>query len=242
VISTKDGLLRCPWAYSDELTLRYHDDEWGVPSHDDQHLFMMLILEGQQAGLSWHGILKKMSTMRAAYNDFNPQILAAYDSEKVAELLNDPGVIRNRLKVKAAITNAQAYGHLCDRHGSLDSYLWSFVDGEPIVGNWETQDQIPSTTPLSDTISRDLKRIGFTFVGPTIVYSYLQAVGVINDHVNACSFKDINRDSLPTSETEILPTADDTAAPSGRHDSGGEKDCESLGEVVGIEYGAHFAG
>ena len=188
-MTTDDGLVRCRWADSDELSRTYHDTEWGVPCHDDRHLFMMLILEGQQAGLSWHGILKKMGTMRAAYDDFDPQILAAYDETKVEELLNDPGIIRNRLKIHAAITNAQAYARLCDTYGSLDVYLWSFVDGEPVVGNWETQDQIPATTPLSDEISRDLKRRGFTFVGPTIVYSYLQAVGVVNDHVRGCAFK-----------------------------------------------------
>ena len=186
----QDGLIRCPWAYSDDLTLRYHDDEWGVPCHDDRHLFMMLVLEGQQAGLSWHGILKKMGTMRAAYDDFDPEIVASYGETKVAVLLNDLGVIRNRMKVHAAITNAQAYGRLCDRVGSLDSYLWAFVNGKPVVGNWESQDQIPATSPLADEISRDLKRQGFTFVGPTIVYSYLQAVGVINDHVRTCAFKD----------------------------------------------------
>jgi len=189
-VVSRDGLVRCPWAYTDELTLAYHDMEWGVPSHDDRHLFMMLVLEGQQAGLSWHAILKKMRTLKAAYDDFDPRILAGYDEAKVAELLGDPGVIRNRLKVRAAITNAQAYGHVCDHYGSFDSYLWSFVDGEPVVGNWETQDQLPVASPLADGISRDLKRLGFTFVGPTIVYSYLQAVGVINDHVNVCAFKD----------------------------------------------------
>ena len=186
----EDGLVRCPWAYTDELTLRYHDTEWGVPSRDDQHLFMMLILEGQQAGLSWHGILKKIDTLCAAYDDFNPEILAGYDEAKVARLLQNPGIIRNRLKVKAAITNARAYRRLCDQVGSLNSYLWSFTDGVPVVGNWETQEQIPSSTPLSDEISRDLKRRGFTFVGPMIVYAYLQAVGVVNDHVRTCAFKD----------------------------------------------------
>ena len=181
--------VRCPWAEADQLSQRYHDDEWGVPSHDEHHLFKMLILEGQQAGLSWHGILKKMDTLCAAFDDFDPQTLAAYDEAKVGRLLQDPGIIRNRLKVQAAVTNAQAYFRLCEQHGSLDSYLWAFTGGQPVVGNWENQEQIPATTPLSDKISQDLKKQGFKFVGPTIIYSYLQAVGVVNDHILSCTFR-----------------------------------------------------
>jgi DNA-3-methyladenine glycosylase I len=181
-------LIRCPWANADPLSRHYHDTEWGVPCHDERRLFKMLILEGKQAGLSWYGILKKTDTLCAAFDDFDPHKLVAYDDAKIAELLQNPGVIRNRLKVNAAVTNAKAYFKLCEAHGSLDSYIWAFTDSKPVVGNWETQEQMPATTPLSDEISRDLKRLGFKFVGPTIIYSYLQAIGVVNDHLVTCSF------------------------------------------------------
>lgn len=181
-------IIRCPWA-AEPLSQHYHDTEWGVPCHDELHLFKMLILEGKQAGLSWYGILKKMDTLCEAFDNFNPQKLVAYDESKVEQLLQNPGIIRNRLKVNAAITNAKAYFKLCEQYGSLDSYLWAFTGGQPVVGNWETMEQIPKTTPLSDEISHDLKRLGFKFVGSTIIYSYLQAVGIVNDHLITCAFR-----------------------------------------------------
>ncbi|MDR1131699.1 MAG: DNA-3-methyladenine glycosylase I [Oscillospiraceae bacterium] len=185
----EDQIIRCPWANADPLSRRYHDTEWGVPCHDERRLFQMLIMEGKQAGLSWYGILKKMDTLRAAFDDFDPRKLAAYDEEKVEQLLQDPGIIRNRLKVNAAITNAGAYFKLCEAYGSLDEYLWRFTGGRQVKGTWETQEQVPATSPLSDEISRDLKRHGFKFVGSTIIYSYLQAVGVVNDHLISCAFR-----------------------------------------------------
>lgn len=183
-------IIRCPWAEGDPLSRDYHDTEWGVPCHDERHLFKMLILEGKQAGLSWYGILKKKATICAAFDDFDPEKIAVYNEEKVAQLLQNPGIIRNRLKVNAAITNARAYFKLCAQYGSLDRYLWSFTGGRQIVGNWVTQDQMPVSTELSDKISRDLKQWGFKFVGSTIIYSYLQAVGVVNDHLVTCAFRD----------------------------------------------------
>jgi DNA-3-methyladenine glycosylase I len=152
-------------------------------------LFKMLILEGKQAGLAWVTILRKWDTLRAAFDDFDPAKLAVYDDSKVAELLLNPGIIRNRLKVAAAIENARAYYRLRDEYGSLDSYVWSFTNGRPLIGKWETMEQAPVKTALSDTISRELKRFGFKFVGSTIVYSWLQAVGVVNDHIMSCAFK-----------------------------------------------------
>jgi DNA-3-methyladenine glycosylase I len=155
----------------------------------------MLILEGKQAGLSWYGILKKMDTLCVAFDDFDPRKLAAYDEAKIARLLQNPGIIRNRLKVNSAVTNARAYFKLCEQYGSLDKYLWDFTGGRQVKGNWETQEKVPTTSLLSDEISRDLKRLGFKFVGSTIVYSYLQAVGVVNDHLITCAFR--NSDNKP---------------------------------------------
>ncbi|MDR1034042.1 MAG: DNA-3-methyladenine glycosylase I [Bifidobacteriaceae bacterium] len=181
--------LRCPWSLTDPLSMRYHDTEWGVPCHDDLHMFKMLVLEGKQAGLSWRGILRKMDTLCVAFDDFNPHKLITYDDAKVAELLKNPGIIRNRLKVNAAITNAKTYFALCDEFGSLDNYIWQFTDGKQVVNNWETQDQLPATSLLSDKVSTDMKKRGFKFIGSTIIYSYLQAVGVINDHLVWCGFR-----------------------------------------------------
>lgn len=185
----QNEIIRCPWANSNPLMQRYHDTEWGVPCHDDRHLFKMLMLAGKQAGLSWYIILKRMDTLCAAFDGFDPNIIAAYDETKVGQLLQNPGIIRNHLKVNAVIANAKAYLNLCEKHGSLDSYLWAFTDGKQIIGNWETMEQIPTVTPLSDKISRDLKRLGFKFVGSTIIYAYLQSVGIVNDHLVSCTFR-----------------------------------------------------
>jgi DNA-3-methyladenine glycosylase I len=164
----------------------YHDEEWGVPSHDDRHLFEMLILEGAQAGLSWDTILKKRESYRAAFDNFDPAVVAGYGPEKVELLLANPGIVRNRLKVNAAITNARAVLAVQAEFGSFDSYVWQFVGGAPIRNAWTSLDQIPARTPESDALSKDLLRRRFKFVGSTIIYAYMQAVGMVNDHVVDC--------------------------------------------------------
>ncbi len=164
----------------------YHDDEWGVPSHDDTHLFEMLILEGAQAGLSWSTVLNKRPHYREVFDGFDPERVAAYGETKIAALLDDPGIIRNRLKVRGTVTNARAFLAVAEEYGTFTSFLWSSIDGAPLV-NWPTSmADLPARTELSDRVGKDLKRRGFTFVGSTIVYSYLQAVGVIDDHLVGC--------------------------------------------------------
>ena len=181
--------MRCEWAESSEQMRRYHDEEWGRPSHDDRHLFEMLLLEGAQAGLSWSTILNKRQSYRAAFDGFDPERIVHYDDAKLAALLQDPGIVRNRLKVRAAVTNARAYLALRDELGSLDAYLWGWVDGEPVRNRPRALAELPVRTDLSDRISKDLKKRGFTFVGSTIVYAYLEAVGVVEDHVVGCPAK-----------------------------------------------------
>ena len=168
---------------------RYHDDEWGVPSHDDRHLFEMLILEGAQAGLSWSTILNKRENYRRAFDDFDPARVTRYDDDKLAGLLGDAGIVRNRLKVRAAVTNARAFLATADEAGSFASYLWAWVDGTRIVNRPRSMGDLPARTELSDRVSGDLKRRGFTFVGSTIVYSFLQSVGVVDDHLVTCPSK-----------------------------------------------------
>jgi DNA-3-methyladenine glycosylase I len=168
---------------------RYHDEEWGVPSHDDGHLFEMLILEGAQAGLSWSIILNKRGNYRAAFDGFDAARIARYGDDKVEELLGDPGIVRNRLKVKGTVTNARAFLALAEELGSFDAYLWGWVDGAPVVDRPRTTADLPVRTELSDRVAKDLKKRGFTFVGSTIVYSYLQAVGVVDDHLVTCPSK-----------------------------------------------------
>ena len=177
---------RCDWAESSDAMRAYHDNEWGVPSHDDTHLFEMLLLEGAQAGLSWSTILNKRANYRRALDGFSAERIAGYGDAKLAALLADPGIVRNRLKVRAAVTNAQAFLATRDEHGSFDQYLWAWVDGKPIVNLPRGVADLPARTDLSDRVGKDLKRRGFTFVGSTIIYSYLQAVGVVNDHVVTC--------------------------------------------------------
>ena len=167
----------------------YHDYEWGVPSHDDTHLFEMLLLEGAQAGLSWSTILAKRDNYRRALDGFDPERIARYDEAKLAAILENPGVVRNRLKVRATVTNARAFLATRDEHGAFATYLWAWVDGVPIVNRPRALADVPARTPLSDAVSKDLKRRGFTFVGSTIVYAYLQAIGVVDDHLVACPFK-----------------------------------------------------
>lgn len=177
---------RCEWAGGDPLYLAYHDNEWGVPVHDDRQLFEMLCLEGAQAGLSWLTILRKRAQYRIAFDGFDPVAVAAYDEAKVAALLADPGIVRNRLKVEAFIRNARAFLAIQAEFGSFDAYIWRFVGGAPIVNRWRTLQELPTQTPESVAMSRDLRRRGFTFVGPTICYAFMQACGLVNDHLVSC--------------------------------------------------------
>jgi DNA-3-methyladenine glycosylase I len=179
-------IVRCPWCGSDQLYMDYHDHEWGVPLHDDRRLFEMLTLEGAQAGLSWLTILRKREGYRRAFAGFDPERVAAFNDDDVARLLADPGIVRNRLKVASAISNARAVLEVKARYGSLDAFLWSFVDGKPIRNRWRTLAEIPARTPLSDVMSRELKRHGFRFVGSTICYAHMQATGMVNDHLTSC--------------------------------------------------------
>ena len=177
---------RCGWCGDDPLYVAYHDEEWGVPVYDDRTLFEFLILEGAQAGLSWSTILKKREGYRAAFEGFDPEVVARYDERKTAELLADAGIVRNRLKVASAVSNARAFLEVQVEHGSFSDYIWGFVDGAPIQNHWPTLAEIPAKTPLAETISKDLKKRGFRFVGPTIVYAHMQATGMVNDHVVDC--------------------------------------------------------
>lgn len=180
------SLPRCGWATSDPVYLAYHDDEWGVPVHDDRRLFEMLILEGAQAGLAWITILRRRDGYRRAFHGFDPRKIARYGEKDVARLLADPGIIRNRAKVEAAIKNARAYLDLVEEMGSLDAFLWPFVGGEPRVNHWKTLKEIPPETAESKALSKELKRRGFGFVGSTICYAFMQAVGMVDDHVATC--------------------------------------------------------
>lgn len=177
---------RCAWCGDDPLYVAYHDEEWGVPLHDDRQLFELLILEGAQAGLAWITILRKREGYRRAFDGFDPQVVAGYEDARLDELMADPGIVRNRLKIKAARTNARAFLNLQEEHGSFDRFLWSYVGGEPLRNRPSSGGEIPAETPLSQQISRDLRRAGMTFVGPTIVYAYLQSAGLVNDHVTSC--------------------------------------------------------
>ncbi len=176
---------RCSWAEA-ELNHVYHDTEWGVPSHDDRHLFEMLILEGAQAGLSWSTILKKRENYRRAFAGFDPRKVARYDARKQARLLADPGIVRNRLKVRASVLNARAFLAVQAEFGSFDRYIWQFVGGRPIQNRWNHMKQVPAHTPESDAMSKDLLKRGFKFVGSTICYAYMQATGMVNDHLVSC--------------------------------------------------------
>ena len=176
---------RCRWATTD-LSIPYHDTEWGVPLHDDQRLFEFLILEGAQAGLSWETILKKRESYRKAFDNFDPERVAKYNARKLEKLMGDPGIIRNRLKVDSAVSNAQAFLNVQNEVGSFDKYIWSFVDGTPRVNKWRGLGDVPASTPQSDAMSKDLKKRGFRFVGSTICYAFMQATGMVNDHAVSC--------------------------------------------------------
>jgi DNA-3-methyladenine glycosylase I len=177
---------RCAWCGTDPLYVSYHDDEWGIPSHDDQHLFEMLILEGAQAGLSWSTILKKRAGYRTAFAGFDPKRVARYGSRDFARLMRNEGIVRNRLKIEAATRNARALLEVQQEFGTFDAYIWRFVGGKPIQNRWRALSEVPATTEQSDAMSKDLKRRDFTFVGSTICYALMQAVGMVNDHVVEC--------------------------------------------------------
>jgi DNA-3-methyladenine glycosylase I len=180
------NIERCGWASREPLMIGYHDEEWGVPVHDDNALFEFLILEGAQAGLSWTTILKKRPAYRAAFDKFNPRKVARYDEKKIESLLANDGIVRNRLKVRAAVQNAQAFLRVQKEFGSFDTYIWQFVGGQPKQTRWRRMDEVPARTPQSDAMSKDLLKRGFTFVGSTICYAFMQATGMVNDHIVSC--------------------------------------------------------
>ena len=187
MVGKRDGrpLVRCEWARG-ELMIRYHDEEWGVPVHGDGRLFEFLILEGAQAGLSWETILNKRENYRAAFDGFDVQRVAGYDRRKIAQLLKNPGIVRNRLKIASAVRNAQALLRVQEEFGSFDSYVWQFVEGRPLVNSWKSRNRVPARTAQSDAMSKALKKRGFNFVGSTICYAFMQAVGMVDDHVVGC--------------------------------------------------------
>ncbi|MDB2550749.1 DNA-3-methyladenine glycosylase I [Rickettsiales bacterium] len=181
------NIIRCSWVNpKNQLYIDYHDKEWSVPIHDDNHLFEMLILEGAQAGLSWETILKKRENYRQAFDNFDPKIISKYDEDKKNELLQNSGIIRNRLKIKSAIKNAQIFLEIQREYKSFDNYIWGFVDHKPIINKFKNLSEIPVKTDLSDIISKDLKKRGMNFVGSTIIYAFMQAVGIVNDHITDC--------------------------------------------------------
>lgn len=182
-----DDKKRCEWVPLDNpLYVKYHDEEWGVPIHDDRLLLEFLILEGMQAGLSWLTILRKRENFRAAFDYFDPRKIALYNEKKIGELMQNSGIIRNRLKITAAVQNAKAFLDVQAEFGSFDTYIWQFVEGKPIINQWKTLKEIPAKTPLSDTTSKELKKRGFKFVGSTIIYAHMQATGMVNDHTVDC--------------------------------------------------------
>lgn len=183
--SKRQEIIRCSWA-SNELLIRYHDEEWGVPAHDDRTLFEFLILEGAQAGLSWNTILNKRENYRRAFENFAAEQVARFDQRKIQKLLGDPGIVRNKLKINSTVENAKAFLQVQKEFGTFDRYIWQFVKGKPIVNRWQALRQLPARTEESDTMSKDLKRRGFRFVGSTICYAYMQATGMVNDHMANC--------------------------------------------------------
>ncbi|MDF1780813.1 MAG: DNA-3-methyladenine glycosylase I [Alcanivoracaceae bacterium] len=177
---------RCPWCGNDPLYQDYHDNVWGVPVHDDTTLFEFLLLEGAQAGLSWITVLRKRENYRAAFDGFDATKIARYTDKRVEKLLQNPGIIRNRLKVQSAVSNARAFLEVQAQFGSFDRYMWDFVDGRPIINHFESMKDVPASTPIAEALSKDLKKRGFRFVGPTIVYAHMQATGMVNDHLVGC--------------------------------------------------------
>jgi DNA-3-methyladenine glycosylase I len=183
---TTEPKTRCGWVSDSPLYIRYHDEEWGVPVHDDRKLFEFLTLESAQAGLSWYTILRKRENYREAFAGFDPEIVARYDERKLQELMQNEGIVRNRLKLEAAIRNAAAFLKIQEEFGSFDAYIWRFVDGRPIVNHWKELKEVPASTPISDALSKDLKQRGFSFVGTTICYAHMQATGMVMDHLTCC--------------------------------------------------------
>ena len=179
-------MQRCEWVGNESIYIKYHDKEWGVPVYTDRKLFEMLLLEGAQAGLSWITILNKRNNYREAFDRFDPNKISRYNQRKIEALLRNPGIVRNRLKVKAAVLNARAYLDIKEKEGKFSDFLWQFVDGCPIVNNWASIKQVPAKTPVSDDMSKELKKRGFKFVGSTICYAFMQAVGMVNDHTEKC--------------------------------------------------------
>lgn len=184
--SQPTALTRCPWCGDDPLYTAYHDNEWGVPCHDERTLFEFLLLEGAQAGLSWITILKKRENYRRAFDGFDVNKIARYGEQDVARLLGDAGIVRNRLKIAASITNAQATLRIYERGGTLDQLLWQFVDGQQRINRWRTMAEVPAITPEAEALSKELKRCGFRFIGPTVMYAHMQATGMVNDHLISC--------------------------------------------------------
>lgn len=182
-------IMRCGWANYNPLEQEYHDEKWGIPVFADKELFKMLCLEGMQAGLSWVTVLKKMQALCEAYDDFDPEIIVHYDEKKEEELLQNEGIIHNRLKVRSVAINAKAYFKVCEEFGSFSNYLWGFIDQKPIINSWKSLEEVPAKTALSDRISKDLKKRGFKFIGSTIIYAFMQAVGMVNDHLLDCDFR-----------------------------------------------------
>jgi len=180
------SLNRCPWCGTDPLYVSYHDEEWGVPVHDDRKHFEFLVLESAQAGLSWLTVLRKRENYRALYDGFDPVKVAGYDEEKILELLGNPGIIRNRKKIEASISNARCFLDIQKEYGSFDRYIWHFTEGKPVTNVWRQLSDLPAKTALSDTVAKDLKARGFKFLGTTIIYAHLQAIGIINDHLVDC--------------------------------------------------------
>jgi DNA-3-methyladenine glycosylase I len=181
-------IKRCAWSTDDKIYQEYHDNEWGKPLHDDRLFFEMLILEGAQAGLSWLTVLKKRENYKAAFDNFDVKKVAKYNDEKIEELLQNAGIIRNKLKIKSAIRNAKVFIEIQNEMGSFDKYIWKFVNNKPVKNHFKTKDELPATTPLSDEISKDLKKRGMNFVGSTIIYAFMQAVGLVNDHTMDCDW------------------------------------------------------
>jgi DNA-3-methyladenine glycosylase I len=188
---------RCEWCGTDPLYVDYHDNDWGVPVHDDRLLFEMIVLEGAQAGLSWSTVLKKRESYRKAFDNFDPAKVARYTDKRMARLLENPGIIRNRLKVASAVRNAKAFLKVVDEFGSFDAYIWRFVDFKPIQNKWKHMKELPASTPESDAMSKDLKKRGFNFVGSTICYALMQSIGMVNDHVVDCfRYREIDKIQL----------------------------------------------
>jgi DNA-3-methyladenine glycosylase I len=184
-VEVASTVVRCPWA-RDDLARRYHDEEWGVPLHDDHRLFEFIVLEGAQAGLSWDTILRKRDRYREAFDNFDPAIVARYNQRKIERLLSDTGIVRNRLKIASAIANARAFLKAKDEFATFDKYIWQFVDGAPVRNAWKAHKEVPAETPQAVAMSKDLRKRGFNFVGPTICYAFMQAVGMVNDHLVDC--------------------------------------------------------